>query len=406
MPNRTLWVAGEMNLGLPLVDRLFTADGDPAAEDFVSGELTRMVDVIARGRDVRAVVLGGSFGRGEGKVLHRDGRYFAVNDYDLWIIMDPHEPEPDVEKLIARLGDITDSTQIDLAILRSSDLPVLPPYLIYYDLKYGGRILTGDGGVLGAMPNWAARDIPRWEAVRLLSNRLAGFFTGVRLDTCLDGGELELYEEVQLRHLLSASIVALLLLTSKYDHLERERLRALMVMGEQGPEDIARRLLVLHSCFSENFRGQISGEEMHRIILLTRDILEFAFRKLVGRSDCWAAPEDVIGSLVRYRAYMQRKWCQLVLQWIIMATKHGKRPRHWSLRSFGLRAAMDIALVAGFLSLPSLFPDRKMLLCSAGAAGLRLDVYPGGNFFRQWQELVTALTDRWIRLYKPGKRIK
>ncbi len=160
--------------------RRYTMHPDPAAEQVVADDLAKIVQAIRdRVGEPEAVVLTGSFGRGEGGV-YRDanGRYRPVNDYD--VIVADHR---DLRAKLAGLGDeLAGQLGVDYVDLNPIDSrwQHLPFTIFTYDLKYGSCVIAGDEGVLDRIPAFASADIPVYEIVRLLFNRTAGLLTGLR----------------------------------------------------------------------------------------------------------------------------------------------------------------------------------------------------------------------------------
>lgn len=162
---------------------IYTGNADPAADALVADHLKIILTAItARVGPVRAVVLGGSFGRGEGGVMTgADGRLRPVNDYDLMVV-DPRDLREPLralgEELRIRLG----IDFVDLGWL-GNDLSRLPATILNYDLRHGSRVIAGDAGVLETVPIRAAGVIPPAEFVRLLLNRAAGVLSGLHVSS-------------------------------------------------------------------------------------------------------------------------------------------------------------------------------------------------------------------------------
>ena len=160
----------------------FTSHPDPEAEDMARGQLDRIIKAVqARFGAVEAIVLTGSFGRGEGGVfLDAAGRYRPVNDYDLLVV-----DRRDLGAGLKKLGEeLAAELGIDFVDLGCSDgqWNHLPLTIQHYDLKYGSQVLLGDAAILDRIPPYASAEMPVYEAVKLLLNRAAGLLTGLRGD--------------------------------------------------------------------------------------------------------------------------------------------------------------------------------------------------------------------------------
>jgi predicted nucleotidyltransferase len=116
-------------------------------------------------RHVLAIVVCGSAGRGEDRPLPTGGG----SDIDLMIITDSRSPF--VGRRIAQvLNESRDSGieggQVPRATLR------VHRTLLNYEARCNGTVVDGARAVLAEIPMRGPADIPRWEAVRLLFNRL------------------------------------------------------------------------------------------------------------------------------------------------------------------------------------------------------------------------------------------
>lgn len=146
---------------------------------------------------LRAVILTGAFGRGEGAlspdpapmlwergVLSRPlpklrqrgpggaSGVLPANDYDFVLVSARPIGRAQLTRwgseLAARLG----VPGIDLLHLPLHMLGWLPPTVLNFDLRYGSRLVWGDPAVLERLPLFAAEDIPLVEAKALLFNRM------------------------------------------------------------------------------------------------------------------------------------------------------------------------------------------------------------------------------------------
>jgi Type I phosphodiesterase / nucleotide pyrophosphatase len=156
----------------------FTAE--EGGDAVIRGHLDRIVQAVAqRVGQVEAVVLTGSFGRGEGGVFRdEDDNLRPVNDYDIMIV-----DRRDLSGPLAGLDDVLASELgIDFVDLSTSDgrWEQWPLTIANYDLKYGSQVIAGNPAVLDRLPTYASADLPPEEIVRLLLNRTAGLLIGLR----------------------------------------------------------------------------------------------------------------------------------------------------------------------------------------------------------------------------------
>jgi len=160
--------------------RVFTQHPDPAAHAMIERHMAEVVDAArAAVPGVTAVILAGSFGRGEGGVMTaEDGTYRPVNDYDLLLVA------PDVNGAgLASLGQAL-AGRFGIDYVHFSWWPRVDPStpltLAHFDVREGHHVLWGPPDALSALPAYAATDVHPIEAVLLLMNRMAGLLTGLR----------------------------------------------------------------------------------------------------------------------------------------------------------------------------------------------------------------------------------
>lgn len=162
---------------VPVAAPRFTLRSDEGAETVVRAHLDAITRAVRDIAEPHAIVLTGSFGRGEGGVA-RDGDTFRpVNDYDVLVVGGPVSPlrlEEVSRTLPARLGiDYVDLSWTDgtwSAVVAS---------MAAFDLKYGSTVIYGADDALVRLPPIAAGDIPLVDALQLLFNRTAGLLTGL-----------------------------------------------------------------------------------------------------------------------------------------------------------------------------------------------------------------------------------
>lgn len=132
--------------------------------------------------DSRALVLLGSYGRGEGVVRQADtGELVPVNDYDIAVIT---EGKPGfitrrrLKHLRHRLAQELNIWHVDLILIDEKDLRQQPVRMLYYDMKFGSQVFGGDCSVLNDIPYSSGAAIPEIEIVNLLANRMVTLLEG------------------------------------------------------------------------------------------------------------------------------------------------------------------------------------------------------------------------------------
>jgi hypothetical protein len=127
-----------------------------------------------------AVVLTGSFARGEGSVLSVAGRLKVLGDIEFFVVL---AGASDYRRLRAEMATWGPRAAATLGADRiHADLEFGPVHVTYlqrrarpsifvYDLRHHGKVLWGPPDLLETMPVFTADAIPREDALRLLFNR-------------------------------------------------------------------------------------------------------------------------------------------------------------------------------------------------------------------------------------------
>ena len=157
----------------------FTWQGPAAVELRIERDqrtVAQAVSGLVEPAALRALVLAGGYGRGEGGFRWHDGVPLPFNDYDYFLIVSGIGPRAMRRlrqglrslghRLSAELG-----LEVDFAALEERRLHRLPVCMMYSELKWGHRALLGDSSCLQAIPGPAPSELPLSEAARTLLNR-------------------------------------------------------------------------------------------------------------------------------------------------------------------------------------------------------------------------------------------
>ena len=117
---------------------------------------------------VDAIILVGSFGRGEGSILHHDNEIYAINDYDLVVISNKNYSEVYINNLRRELEKKLSIRQVDLTFYKKTELRKTNFSMYIYDLKYASKIIYGDSNILELIPNMDSKKMPILEGIRPL----------------------------------------------------------------------------------------------------------------------------------------------------------------------------------------------------------------------------------------------
>ena len=127
----------------------------------------------------KSIILTGSFGRGEATVIEENGKLKFLSDCE--VILIPYKWIFNRKKLDRFEQDFYERTGLKVEIWGFTPtlylfLPFLNkkigPTIANYDLKYGSKVIYGKN-YLDKIPAFKPEDIPLWEGVRLLLNRMA-----------------------------------------------------------------------------------------------------------------------------------------------------------------------------------------------------------------------------------------
>lgn len=157
---------------------LFTLERRPGAEDRIRRDqevVARAVAEAVPGKEMKALILAGGYGRREGGYRKQGDNYFPMNDYDYFIVIDGNRDEcAAVHDKLVHLGHrLTDEVgvEVDFFVLRYAELPRLEYSLMYAELKWGHLVILGDPDVLDAMPDMPLSGLDLSEFSRLMMNR-------------------------------------------------------------------------------------------------------------------------------------------------------------------------------------------------------------------------------------------
>jgi hypothetical protein len=162
----------------------------PKADKEIEKYLKKIVKVIrAELPQIKGVLLGGGFGRGEGGAYFKDNLLIPLNDFEIFLYTSSKIPSDILNQTankavktlpLKNIGTdfyhfdrerFSNTFYIDIKCLTDRTLPALPPMIRYFELKNASRLLWGKDP-RGKIPNYKVKDIPKTEGLRLLLNRL------------------------------------------------------------------------------------------------------------------------------------------------------------------------------------------------------------------------------------------
>lgn len=159
---------------------------------------------------VLALILSGSFGRGEGIVKVIDKNIISQNDYDIIVVTNNRLNFSARKKLRAaqdKLAQIINIRHLDLINLSTKDLQQNSVKMLLYDLKFHSQVFwQNDKGVteniLDLIPYKKESPIPDLEILNLLINRMLSLLEAHPQTKSLDSKELKARQIAKVRYAL------------------------------------------------------------------------------------------------------------------------------------------------------------------------------------------------------------
>ena len=186
-------------------------------------------------RGVKALVLAGGYGRGEGGVFRETaGRPAQLyNDLEFYLLLGDPAVAADAAawcKREAHAGDEALGIEVEFKLLAAAEFACAAPSMFYYDLVVAHRLVWGDAAFMAGLPARLreAALSPVHEAVRLLCTRGSGLFYSqcalvAAADPRVDNGFIE-RNHAKVRLALADAVLAV---NGRYHFSCRDRLRRL-----------------------------------------------------------------------------------------------------------------------------------------------------------------------------------
>jgi len=238
-------------------DRRFTLDGSSGLERRLRELCCRtrqaILQLVPPGK-LKALVLGGGYGRGHGGVLRTDLGDAPYNDLEFYVFLNGHAlfNELRYREAFSRLGELLSAEaglHIEFKLDSLQKLRHSPVSIFSYDLVSGHRTLYGDETLFhGCLHHLDSRRIVPGESTRLLLNRGSGLLLveELLLKNSLASEESDFIG----RNLAKAKLAigdALLAAEGKYHWDCRQRVSALQELSQRATWPMARQVLEDHS---------------------------------------------------------------------------------------------------------------------------------------------------------------
>ncbi|HKS81028.1 MAG TPA: hypothetical protein VJR23_05940 [Candidatus Acidoferrales bacterium] len=217
----------------------------------VLAEVVEKCDHLANSVSIRpeAIVLAGSFARGEGSVLEFDNRLQVLGDMEFMVF---YPAGTNLDEMQIELNQFAREYRLELAPFVDCELEfsaVAPDYLrklrpqiFGFELLTHGRTVWGDKRILEDAPRFPASRIPRFDAWRMLNNRLLEQLEWA--DSIQQGDRRQLLRIVyQLAKCYMDLGTAVLLFTGRYESTYAGRANAVAQLASERTE---REMWFLH----------------------------------------------------------------------------------------------------------------------------------------------------------------
>lgn|GEM_PF-6915693 len=155
----------------------YTIKHNKHAEEIVNSHMNALIyytERLKRKNGIEAIILSGSYGRGDGSILPQQGTIIPVNDYNFYIITnDMYTVKALKTEFMTGISTIIKHIPVNctFSFYNKKMLPTAPFQLMWYDIKYGSKVIYGNKNILSLLPEYASTAIPLSEGLRLLVNR-------------------------------------------------------------------------------------------------------------------------------------------------------------------------------------------------------------------------------------------
>lgn len=291
-----------------LLNETYTFHGSPQFNQFIGESLGLLVEEIQKilESSLDAVVLGGSYGRGEGGILlNPSGEERPYNDLDLFLFKKKafFQKTQFTRKAQKAMVALSHTYQKKLGIhidfsrpLSRDEMTKWPHWLMWADLLEGHKILWGSQEMFSLhSPAWKGKPLPFVEATRLLLNRGAGLLEAMRI---LYHWQLPPDSDFVRRNYYKCALAlgdALLIIHQSYNSSYRKRLQFFLDIHQKDSELANFGLISLYEKalqfkFSPNQHDIPSKKEIEELSLSWREVFLYVEKKRFQKN--WSSLEE------------------------------------------------------------------------------------------------------------------
>ena len=218
------------------------------------------------GSGLRALILTGSFARGEGSFLPHKGTWQALSDAEFIVVLADSARVPSATEQREMQRKTSHALQargincsLSFGLVHADFVRKLQPSIFAFELRTCGRVLLGDASVLSLIPQFRSSEIPLEDAWRLLCNRLVERLEvlGHMESQCEAVSPQDSYRIVKLYLDMCTS---LLVFCGAYEPRYAQRADALSKLAQSEPADAPFPLKEFSTRVSAATRFKISGK--------------------------------------------------------------------------------------------------------------------------------------------------
>lgn len=193
--------------------------------EMVEESVSRILNVLTGSgldKKIHALILCGALSRNEGTIVRKDDEVRILSDMDLeFVLKYPWDFFFFRKKILALLEKLTLPFEVSIGLSwRINAYPTIQ----LYETKKTGKVIYGNTGILDSITTDSPDQIPKWEGIRLLLNRLIGLIdilTKHRIRALTENVDEEFYYACTKTYL--ACCDDFLLLENQYAPTYRER---------------------------------------------------------------------------------------------------------------------------------------------------------------------------------------
>ena len=196
------------------------------------------------GRGLQALILTGSFARGEGSFIRKNQTWQALSDAEFIVVLADSARLPSTTEQRQISGRTSHALQthgvscsLSFGFVHADFLRKLEPSIFAFELRECGQVVSGDASVLSLAPKFEASEIPLEDAWRLLCNRLVEC---LEVLGCLESEHESISPQVSYRivKLYLDMCTSLLVFCGAYEPRYSQRADALSKLAQSGSLDV------------------------------------------------------------------------------------------------------------------------------------------------------------------------